>query len=191
MIRINLLPVREARRKASIRHQGALVGFAAVAGVLVCVLLHMSISSRISSEEARLQEARVQLVALEETRKEVDRFREEKLEIERKLAVIADLEGSRTGPVRILDDIATRIPSRMWLRSLTVGAGAIDMAGLSLDAEIVAAFMTSLEQSPLITSVELEETHLEEEDGVKLSAFTIRSTYSYASLAVPASKVSE
>ena len=80
MIRINLLPVREARRKASIRHQGALIGFAAVAGVLICVLLHMSIASRISGEEARLQEARAELAALEETRKEVDRFRKEMAE---------------------------------------------------------------------------------------------------------------
>ena len=117
------------------------------------------------------------LEALEKTREQVERFRAEREEIERKLKVIDDLEKNRTGPVRVMDEIAMRIPKRVWLTELQMNAGQLKLEGMSLDAEIVAAFLTSLAESPLIFDVELETTRLEEKDGLKINTFEISSRY--------------
>ena len=179
MIRINLLPVREARRQANLRQQGIILGAAAGLAALVCIWMHLSIKSAQKTQDRQIQTSKQELTQLEATRKEVDRFRKEKEEIERKLAVIAELELSRAGPVRILDELATRIPKRVWLTGLEMKNGAIELKGVSLDAEIVAAFMASLDESEYIHGVELDETRLEEQDGLKLNTFRINGQYAY------------
>jgi type IV pilus assembly protein PilN len=183
MIRINLLPVREARRQAGLQKQAALLGGAVALGAVICVWMHVSVSSAQSDELRRIIEAKAELKQLEVTRNEVERFRKEKEEIERKLGVIATLEQSRQGPVRIMDEIAMRIPKRMWLTQLKMQGGSLEMSGVSLDAEIVAAFLASLGESELFQDVELDETRLSETDGLKLNSFKIHSRYVNAAVA--------
>jgi type IV pilus assembly protein PilN len=118
-----------------------------------------------------------ELASLQETRKQVERFEKERKDIEQKLNVIAQLESARSGPVRLMDEISSRIPERLWLNNMTAKGGVLSLKGLSLDAEIVAAFLTGLEESPLLTRVELLETKLEEIEGLKLNTFQIKGQY--------------
>ena len=96
MIRINLLPVREARRAANMRQQALLLGGAIGIAALTCVWMHVSIKGQQADEQRRIAEAQVELKSLDATRKKVEQFRKEKEEIERKLQVIATLENLRT-----------------------------------------------------------------------------------------------
>ena len=176
MIQVNLLPVREARRQAGIRQQAMVLGLSAGLGLLICVWIHVSIAAKQNSQQRQIAAARSELKELETTRAQVEKFRSEREEIERKLKVIADLEMNRTGPVRLMDEIAMRIPKRMWLTELRMDKGVLTLEGMSLDAEIVAAFMTGLEESSL-SKVELLETKLEEIEGLKLNSFKIHANY--------------
>ena len=177
MIRVNLLPVREARLQASIRRQGIILACAAGLGLLVCVGLHLGINSKIASQAQILTAKNNELKKLEATQTEVRRFEKERAEIESKLAVIREIEKARTGPVRVLDEVATRIPKRAWLTTLSAKEGALQFEGRSLDAEIVADFLISLEASPMMSQFELQETQLKEFDGLKLNTFKFRGTY--------------
>ena len=177
MIRINLLPIREARRQASLRRQGTLLGVAVAAGVVVCVLMHFSVQSAISKRQTLLSTKQQELKQLEETSKEVKRFQQERDEIRKKLDVIAEIEKARTGPVRVMDAIASKIPKRVWLTKLEAEEGALEMEGHSLDAEIVAEFLTTLKEADVILNMELQETELKETDGLKLNAFKLRGKY--------------
>ena len=177
MIRINLLPVRETKRQANLRKQGVFLGLAAAAGVCISIGLGVSVAARTSAKEAQIMTASEELKKLEKTREEVERYRAEKAEIERKLGVIANLEKTRTGQVRVLDEIATRIPERVWLDEMQLREGVISLGGVSIDAEIVAEFMTSLSASELFRDVTLTETTLKEKEGLKLNAFQIQARY--------------
>jgi type IV pilus assembly protein PilN len=188
MIRINLLPVRETKRQANVRQQAILLGVTAIGAVALCLLFHVLQQSQISSKTAEVQRAKAELASLQVVRDQVKRYTKEKNEIETKLQVIANLEASRSGPVRIMDEIATRIPKRMWLTDLSMQAGELRLEGVSLDAEIVAAFLTGLSESPLIDDVELEETLLQETEGLKLNTFKLRSSYPFATYDVPKSE---
>jgi len=173
MIRINLLPVREAKKKASVRKQGVFLGIGAAVGLVLAILWNVAVSAQAKSKQAAIARANVELAQLKETRAEVDRYTKEKKEIERKLGVISNLEANRTGRVRILDEIATRIPERMWLEEMTLKGTEISFQGVSIDAEIVAEFLTSLSDSDLFEDVELEETSLKEQNGLKLNVFKV------------------
>lgn len=182
MIRINLLPIREARRQASLRRQGILLGSAVGAGVLLCVLLQLWMGARIDSRQKLLAAKQQELKKLEETQKEVKQFEAEKAEIEAKLGVIQQIEKARSGPVRLMDAVATQIPKRVWLTQLAASAGRLEVQGRSLDAEIVAEFVTNLEQSDMVERVELQETQLKELEGLKLNTFKLKGEYPYPKL---------
>lgn len=173
MIRINLLPVREARRKANLRQQGLLLGATLGAALVLCLGLHTAIAAQISAEETRVAEAQVELKKLEDTLLEVERYRKEKEEIEAKLAVITRLEKNRQGPVRIMDEVASRTPERLWLSELNLSDGVLEMKGTSTDNEVIAAFMTSLSESSFLSQVELQETNLKDAKGLKVNEFKI------------------
>ena len=180
MIRINLLPVREAKRQANMRKQGALLGVAAGMGVLLSVAWNLTIVSAASAKQAEIRDAKKELKQLESTREEVERFREEKEDIENKLSVIQNLQRNRTGQVRILDEIADRIPERMWIESLDLSGGNVKIGGVSIDAEVVAEFLNALAASPELRDVDLEETTLVKTDGLKLNKFRVTARYGSA-----------
>ena len=179
MIRINLLPVREARRAANLRKHGVYLGGAAGAGVAVSLIISMWMTANISRERALIAARETELKKLELVQKEVKKFQDEQQEIEQKLAIIDQIEAARTGPVKIMDELAMRIPQRVWLRKMTAKGGVLVLEGNSIDAEIVADFAAALEDSPMLSHVDLQETRLEETEGLKLSAFKMTAQYPY------------
>jgi Tfp pilus assembly protein PilN len=78
-----------------------------------------------------------------------------------------------------MDELATRIPQRVWLRKLSAKGGVLVLEGNSIDAEIVADFAAALEDSPMLSHVDLQETRLEETEGLKLSVFKMTAQYPF------------
>jgi type IV pilus assembly protein PilN len=174
MIEINLLPVREERRKADLHQQGVLL-LATVIGSMVLVGgYHAFLRSSVSSARDGTRQLQRQIDAFGPQLKQVEGFRTAKAEIEQKLSVIEDLDRSRSGPIRVLDELASHTPERVWLTKLETGAAGVGIEGVSLDNELVALFLTALGESPYFEDVELEETELLEQEGLKLNEFRLR-----------------
>jgi type IV pilus assembly protein PilN len=174
MIEINLLPVREERRKADLHQQGVLL-LATVIGSMVLVGgYHAYLRSSVSSAQDGTRQLQRQIDAFGPQLKQVEGFRNAKAEIEQKLSVIEDLDRSRSGPIRVLDELASHTPERVWLTKLETGASGVGIEGVSLDNELVALFLTALGESPYFEDVELEETELLEQEGLKLNEFRLR-----------------
>jgi type IV pilus assembly protein PilN len=176
VIRINLLPIREARRKAGVRQQMVLMVASAAAAVLLCLGAQMWVQGQISATQRRVQALQAQLAQYKPQQDQVAQFKAKKAEIEQKLRVIEKLEHSRSGPVHIMDELASRIPERVWLTDLNADNGQIELTGMSLDNELVALFLTGLNDSPYFANVELEETELKQMDELKLNTFKIRAS---------------
>src|SRR4029077_16075434 len=120
-----------------------------------------------------------ELKKLEATMNEVKKFQAEQQEIEQKLAIIDQIEAARMGPVKIMDELATRIPQRVWLTKMVEKGGVLELEGRSIDAEVVADCVVALEESPMLSAVDLQETKLEEVDGLKLSDFKLTAQYPF------------
>lgn len=179
MIRINLLPVREARRQAELRNQIVMLASAVGIGLIVSAGVHAYGKAQIVDYKRSIAQRNGELAKLKEMRAQVEEFQRERDEIERKLNVIAGLEKGRFGQARLMDEIATRIPQRMWLTSLDAKEGTLAIEGRSVDAEIVATLLSSLEDSPMIDDVVLLETSLQEAEGLKLNSFKLRARYPF------------
>jgi type IV pilus assembly protein PilN len=162
MIRINLLPFRAAKKRENIKRQITVYALTVVlllAGVAYTFLNLNSQLSQLQNEQQKLQQ---ELATHEKTLQRIAALEKKIKEVKTKLAVIKDLEKRKTGPVRLLDEIATAVPKdKLWLTSLSETGGILKLTGRAMDNETVALFMTNLEKSEHITSVELLNTRLQ------------------------------
>lgn len=173
MIRINLLPVREARRRADMQQQLVLLGLVLGASLLACILAQGWMMASISGARDRVADLDAQIAQFQTQLQQVEDFKRKAGEIEKKLEVIHQLDLSRTGPVRLLDEIATRSPQRLWITSLEAQGEKIQMKGMSLDTDLIAEFLNRLNDSPYVKDVELKSTELSEASGLKLNSFQV------------------
>jgi type IV pilus assembly protein PilN len=174
MIQINLLPVREERRAADIRHQiMQLCLVLLVAGVGIG-FVHSRIVDRISQARDRVSQMQRDIEQFKPQLEQVDAFRKKKADLEKKIDVIDGLDRARSGPVRMLDELAMHTPERLWLTDLTTKGNSIELKGESLDNELVAVFLRALGDSPYFDQVDLDSTELGSgAGGLKVVSFSI------------------
>jgi type IV pilus assembly protein PilN len=174
MIRINLLPYREIARKETQSRQIFMVAGSFLFFVLVLAAVQLYMWNSISSLKADLKTKEEKLVALKKVIGEIDQYKKEKQILEKKLAVINDLEKNRTYPVRMLADIASQVPVKdLWLDRLTQNGMALQLEGRARDNFAVVRFMRNLEGSMYIQSVELVSSRQNEQAGFKLQQFSL------------------
>jgi type IV pilus assembly protein PilN len=173
MITINLLPVREERRRAALRQLVIALGATLVGSVVLAVLVHGVMATRLSNAEESVAATKAEIERFTPQLQQVEKYRKTKADIEQKLAVIDELSDARSGPAHIFDELASHTPERVWVTKVEVEKGKIEISGVSLDNELVALFLTALEDSPYFKEVELAETEAQEKNGFKLNAFTV------------------
>lgn len=161
MIRINLLPFRAAKKRENIKRQISIYVLTVV--LLFCGVAYeyMDLDRELNEAKNKQQSLQKELAAFEKTLKQIAELEKKIKEVKTKLGVIKDLEKKKTGPVHLLDEIAMAVPrEKLWLNSLSESAGVLRIAGTAMDNETVALFMTTLEKSDYIHSVELVNTKL-------------------------------
>ena len=161
MIRINLLPFRAARKKENIRRQITIFFLSIVFAVLVMAYYAIDLNRELKGLKNKEQDLQAQLKTYEATIRKINELEKKIKEIKAKLAVIRELEKNKTGPVHLLDEIAMAVPKeKLWLTSLKETGGSLKLTGTAMDNETVALFMTNLEKSEYIGTVELQSARL-------------------------------
>ena len=175
MIRINLLPVREARRQADMRQYLTQVALIVMLSLGAIALVHSRVLDQIETANSRVAQMQNDIDQFKPQLRQVAAFKRRKSELEKKIDVIDGLDRARNGPVRVLSELAQRTPDRLWLTSLNTKGGAITLKGQSLDNELVALFLRHLGESEYFTAVDLDSTKLgKDKSGLKLVTFAIR-----------------
>ena len=188
MIRINLLPVEEAERRAGRRQDlalGTLVFGVAVAGLVAAHLWQGLRSSSVHRELARVQ---TQLKAIEGPYADALHIEQQKQELREKLRVIGQLEAKKVGPVRILADLSSATPDKLWLTDFSDQGGTLRLTGIGVDEQTVADFLRRLGMLPFLQSVDLDEASQIDQDGAKLKKFVIRGQIDYGAPATGVAK---
>lgn len=174
MIQINLLPVREARRKENFRQQVMQLVLAVIVTAGIIGVVHSRMSDQMEMARARVAQMEHDIEQFKPQIEQVAAFRKKKADLERKIDIIEGLDRARKGPVRVMDELATHTPERLWLKGLSTKGTAIELSGQSLDNELVAVFLGSLGDSPYFENVDLHSTKLADgPDGLKVVEFKI------------------
>ena len=177
MIQINLLPVREAKRKADVKQNVLEFVLMFILVTAVIGFVHTDLTDNISATESRITQMQTDIEKFKPQLDQVAAFRAKKAELQKKIDVIAGLDRARKGPVRILDELATHTPERLWLDTVSAKGNKLELTGQSLDNELVAVFLGSLGDSPYFKDVDLNSTELGKgPEGLKVVKFRIQAT---------------
>jgi len=158
MIEINLLPHREAKRAADLRESIALLvlGLVLIGGGVV--FLNGQVSDQLKNARGSVVQLESDIARYKPQEVQVANFRRKKSDLEDKLEVIKGLDRARSGPVRMLDELARETPERLWLTSLITEGGRLSLEGNSLDNGVVADFLKALNASVYFDNVDLLKT---------------------------------
>lgn len=174
MLRINLLPIRQLKKRAKARNQiiSAMVVFCCL--LLLLGLFGVLQKGKISAIETQISELTKQKDSYAPILADIAKIKKQKEELERKTAVIKKLRSESSLTVRVLDEVAKNVDnSRLWLDSLSQEGGTLNLTGVALDNETVAQFMDKLKASQFIVDVNLTSSSLKVVSERNLKSFVM------------------
>ena len=147
MIRINLLPHREEKRKARQKQFAILSGMAAVVGLIIASLLWVVFDAQITNQQGRNKYLTDEIVKLDKQIDEIKRIREETASLLSKKQVVEGLQSNRSEPVYLLDQLLRQLPEGLYLKSFKQTGAKISVTGYAQSNARVSAFMRNIEVS--------------------------------------------
>ncbi len=145
MIHINLLPVRQVKKREVGRQAlvviAGLLGF----GIIANWIWYDSRSSEEKRNSQRINATQARIAELEKVIGEVNNINARKKDVQAKLVILNDLRKQRTGPVRMLDALSTATPKKVWLTKFEEKQNAVIVEGKAASVDDVSEFMHGLQ----------------------------------------------
>nr|WP_321465828.1 PilN domain-containing protein [uncultured Desulfobulbus sp.] len=174
MIQINLLPVREIRKRAQAKKQIALSSFAFLGLLFILSAIAWYQGSIISDLNGQNSQIQNEKKRYQNIVNQINKIDEERKVLETRISVIKKLKQESSLTVHVLDEIALNTPSnRLWLKSLSQSSSQLSLAGMALDDQTIAKYMDDLELSDFIKNVHLVNTTMDRYAERNLKSFSI------------------
>ncbi len=147
MIKINLLPVRAAKKREFGRQQILLFVLVLVLSGIGNFFWYNKLDTELSQLDQQIARTKAEIAQLEKTIGEVKSIKEDKKALEDKLKILDSLKKGRTGPVKVMDELATIIPPRVWILDYGETMGAVSMKGQAVSYDDLSTFSKKLKAS--------------------------------------------
>ena len=158
MIRINLLPHREAKRKLKQKAFVAMLVLGALLGGAVVLLVGGWNASRIAIQEQRNLALKNENTKLDKKIKDIATLKEEIEALKSRQQAVEDLQGDRNQPVYLLDELVRQTPDGVYLKSVKQDGQRVTLNGYAQSQERVAEMLRNLSgQSPWLELPDLTE----------------------------------
>jgi len=177
MILINLLPVRAAKKREFGRQQLVLFVLLLVLAGIGNFFVYNRFESELLSLDKQIVTTRNEIAQLEKTIGEVKSIKEDKKALEDKLKILDTLKKGRTGPVKVLDELATIIPQKVWIVDFNEQGGAVAMNGAASSYEDLSNFSKKLKASTHFSNITIK-TARQRADGTVDWIITCNTNYS-------------
>jgi type IV pilus assembly protein PilN len=144
MIRINLLPHREARRKQKQAAFVAMLAAGGVAGAAVVLLVGAWNASRISVQNERNLMLKQASAELDKKIGQIKTLKEEIEALKARQQAVEDLQSDRNQPVYVLDELVRRTPEGVYLKSFRQVGQKVTLNGYAQSQERVAELLRNV-----------------------------------------------
>lgn len=141
MIRINLLPHREAKRKQNKIAFFRLLIVAGVFGAAVVAAVGLFIATRISEQEARNAYITAENKKLDKQIEEIATLKQDIEALKARQQAVEDLQSDRNQPVYLLDELVKQVPEGVFLRSFKQEGQKVTMIGVAQSNERVSEML--------------------------------------------------
>jgi type IV pilus assembly protein PilN len=173
MIRINLLPWREARRKARNLQFYILMGMVAGLAASIVLLVHGYYATRISTQTDRNKFLKDENAKLDKEIEEIKKLKEEIQALLSRKRVIETLQADRAQTVYLLEQLVRQTPDGVYLKSIKQTGAKVNLGGYAQSNARVSTLMRNLEASPYLQNPDLVEIRATNVNNKRLSEFNM------------------
>jgi len=173
VIRINLLPHREEKRKARREQFYALSGLVLVLGGVIWFLGYTVISGYISSQESKNAFLKSEIVTLDKQIDEIKKLKEQTDALLARKQIIESLQANRAETVYLFNELAKQVPAGVYLKSIKQSGQKVTLTGYAQSNARVSTLMRNLDDSPLLERPNLIEIKATTVDKRRLGEFAL------------------
>ena len=173
MIRINLLPHREEKRKARRQQFFVLAALVIAAGAALAFLVHGIISGYIGSQEEKNAFLKQEIAKLDKEIEEIKRLKEQTEALLSRKQVIESLQANRAEAVMLFNELARQVPEGIYLKSLKQTGQRVSLTRYAQSNARVSTLMRNLDASPLLERPELVEIQAATVNNRRLNQFNL------------------
>ncbi len=150
MIRINLLPHREERRRTLRQQFYALAGLVTILAGFVWFVGFSFIGGQIESQTAKNDYLKKEIATLDTQIEEIKKLKEQTDSLLARKQVIESLQANRSETVYLFNELAQQLPTGIYLRSIKQEQQKVTLLGYAQSNARVSSLMHNLEQSPAL-----------------------------------------
>ena len=176
MIRINLLPHREEKRKARRQQFYGLLGMISVLALLIVFLVYTIISGYISAQESKNDLLKKEIAVLDQQIEQIKRLKEQTQALLSRKQVIESLQRDRAEAVRLLSEMVKQMPEGVYLRSIKQDGTKVSLVGYAQSNARVSTLMRNIEASPWLEKPLLVEIKAVIVDKRRLNEFSLNAS---------------
>jgi len=157
MIRVNLLPHREEKRK---RRQQQFIGilvFSLLLGLVAAGAVWFFLDQQVQQQQANVAYMKGEIGKLDKQIEEIRKIREETASLLAKKQVVEGLQSNRSEPVQLLDQLLRQLPEGIYLKAIKQAGVKVNVIGYAQSNARVSTLMRNLGASPYLENPELVE----------------------------------
>jgi len=171
MIRINLLPHREAAKKARRKQFFVLLGLVGVLAVLIVIVVSFFIGKAVDNQSWRNDFLKKEIDVLNKELDDINRLKEQTQALLARKQVIEDLQRDRGETVHLLSELVRQVPEGVYLKSLKQSGVNVNITGYAQSNARISALMRNLEASPWLDQPQLIESKAVVVNGRRINEF--------------------
>jgi len=173
MIRINLLPHREIRRRQQQKQFFIALGIVAAVGGVIWFAVHTYLNDRFQDQQSRNQYLTEEIAKLDKQIAEINKVKEQTAALLARKKVVETLQANRSEVVHLLDQLARQLPDGVYLKSIKQTGPKVSIDGYTQSQARVSSLMRNLESSANLEKPSLIKIEAVQHGNQRLNEFTM------------------
>ncbi|MCX7960344.1 MAG: PilN domain-containing protein [Burkholderiales bacterium] len=174
IVRINLLPHREERRRRARAHFATLAGMTAALGAAIVGAVYILNERALAEQQERNAFLKSEIAKLDKEIEEIKKLKDEIAALLARKQVIEALQADRAQTVYLLDELVRQMPDGVFLKSMKQKGLAVELTGYAQSNARVSALMRNIESSQWLANPQLVEIKAANLGKMRVSEFNLR-----------------
>lgn len=176
MMRINLLPHREVRRKQQQQQFFIALGIVAAIGAALTYGVYYYLGNQFDEQVARNKYLTEEIAKVDKDIAEINRLKDQTASLLARKQVVETLQSNRSETVLLLDQLVRQLPDGMYLRSVRQQGAKVAINGVTQSQARVSTLMRNLGSSQKLTNPALVEIKALQQGTTRANEFTMNVT---------------
>jgi type IV pilus assembly protein PilN len=173
MMRINLLPHRETRRKQQQQQFLIALGVVAAIGAVAAYGVYWILDQQYDSHVSGNKYLTEQIALVDKEIEEINRLKEQTASLLARKQVVETLQSNRSETVHLLDQLVRQLPDGMYLRTVRQQGSKVVINGVTQSQARVSTLMRNLESSQKLGNPALVEIKALPQGTTRANEFTM------------------